>query len=173
MKAQLLCVNAWGCYHWQWKNESCLRSTRYSYTWLDMMGQKGFTAGNVMFSASSCGIKLARHRYNGPEVFADFLRITIFHICGQNSTYLVSFISILHFLLLFLCPSACSKAPQEITLYPNLKSQIPNPKPPGFLWNILMTQSVPGSCTAESGLHRRKKLHFPSGSSGSVWFIPR
>lgn len=124
MKTQLLYLNAWGCKHWQWKDESCPHNTRYSYTELDMMWQKGFTTGKVIFSVSNCGIKLARHRYNVPECFADFLGITVFHICGQNpTTYLVSFISILHFLLLFLCPPACSKAPQEITLYPNLKSQ--------------------------------------------------
>lgn len=132
MKIQLLCLSVWGCKHWEWKEESCLCNTRYSYTQLDKMWQKCLIAGNVMFSISSCGIKLARHRYNGPEGFADFLRITIFYNCGQNPIYLVIFIFILHFLLLFLCPPACSKAPQEITFHPNIKSQIPNTKPPGF-----------------------------------------
>lgn len=82
MKIQLLCLNVWGCKHWEWKAESCLCNTRHSYTQLDMMGQKCFIAGNVMFSVSSCGIKLARHRYNGPEGLADFLRITVFLVCG-------------------------------------------------------------------------------------------
>lgn len=56
MKTQLLCLNIWESNHCQWKDESWLCNTRYSYTQLDMMRQNGFTAGNVMFLSQVVGL---------------------------------------------------------------------------------------------------------------------
>lgn len=48
--------NIWRSNHCQWKDESCLCNTRYSYTQLDMMGQNGCTAGNVMVLSQIVGL---------------------------------------------------------------------------------------------------------------------
>lgn len=136
-----------------------------------MMVRKNFVVGNAMFSVSSCEIELPRCRYNGPEGFANSFRNFIFHICGQNCISLVGFISLPYLPFTLTLPSCLQQSSPRAHFPP--KSQILNLEPRGFVWSTLMTQSMPGSYAAKSGLYGREKLHFSYGSKEGAQVILR